>query len=1409
MNLTGSSTLTGDVTVSAGSLNLTGSINSANSVTVSSGTTLIISGSKTLNNLTGAGNVTNTGSMILDGDSSTVYSGVISGTGNLNLVKGIGSSFTITNAQTFSGSFTFGSGTLVLSGSGSIATASGVSFPTGQGIAMNIETSTTLPNLASNVTGGGAPIITVSSGNTLTLNNTSDTSFGSVIAGAGNLTKIGTGKFTFADPTEGSVNTYTGVTTVTAGTLTVANSIATTSNVVNNATLEFDTASGSTTFSKVISGTGALVKSGSNTLFLNAVNTYSGATTVNGGTLTQTIASSIPSTTAMTLADTSGVILNMNGVSLTLASLAGGGSNGGNISNATGDGIVLTVGDSNSTTYSGIISGTMSFVKQGSGTLNFSGVNTYTGTTTINAGTLTQGVSGSIPSTAISLADVAGATLSLNDIDLTVTSFSGGGSTGGNISLGSGTITTGNSSNQSYGGVISGTGGLTKQGSGTLTLSNTNTYSGVTTITAGTLNITGALPQTASISNSGTIQFDTTAGDLSLLRVISGTGVLVKAGTNTLSLDTVDQTYTGATRISGGTLKFFRTNQISSSSAVFFTQANTSIDMNGFSQSFGSIATDSTGVTIVNGGGNLTVGSDNTSTLFTGVISGTGTFTKAGTGTLVLTGENTYTGATTVSAGTLRTNKDLNASTSIAISSGATLDYAPADGESLTLTKVVSGAGTFTKSGAGTLTVSSENTMTGPLTISGGTLSLADGQAFTNVSSTTMSSGTTINVANGETGNLPVLSGAGAITLNSSGAVNFQVGNGSSTFTGTVTGAQTTSLSAVGGNSNRITVIGDQTNFQGLMRASGSSILTIRGSFANAARILLSGATSVFEADTTNGNLSFDDTNLLAGGGLVGDGTLKVIGGNTLNLTWTEPQAFFTGAIEVVSGSLNITGSVSSSGTTTVSSGATLRGTGTYNNIVCSGTVRPGNSIGTITIVGNYTQSSGSTLDIEIDAFGNNSLLDITGTATIASNTTLNVIPNAGTRYKDDQIYTFIDADGGLTGTFSNITIANDNLGGATFTIEYTGNLARIVLAGSNLAIDCDTALLSVTSNLAARVNRIQQGMVEEVQNQRLMEVFYCPQSWFEQEEAEDPHPKNSSFFVNKERKAKDKILAKRVKEFYHPYAIYDFSRDRMHGVPSQTSTKDIYRSAGAGCDFYFLKQFILGASVGFTSAYGHSLNDCGFMTSDTYSLGLYFQSEILDGLYIDGSAQAMKSYYEIRRIDIDEGTKLGKPHGYEINSQLRFLAQKSLYGLRIRPYISWDYYRQLIGTYHERRDGDNVLYVQKDRFYMFDYTLGMSVWYPFWLGRCQCWNLVPNIGFGYTQALARNKHSVNTSFVTTPTSYTNTPILRTSKTFWTFDAGVSTYFHKCAELFFTYKGIFDRRYATNQEYRVGARASF
>ncbi|EBJ9431155.1 fibronectin-binding autotransporter adhesin ShdA, partial [Salmonella enterica] len=349
-----------------------------------------------------------------------------------------------------------------------------------------------------------------------------------------------------------------------------------------------------------VTGEGQIVKSGSDELIVTGDNTYSGGTTISGGTLTADHADSLGT----------GAVANSG---------------------------VLQVGEGE---LENTLSGSGSLVKTGTGELTLSGDNTYSGGTTITGGTLTADYADSLGSGDIDNSGVlkvgegdlentlsgSGSLVKTGTGELTLSgnnTYSGGTTiTGGTLtadhadSLGTGTIANNGVLQVGEGeleNTLSGTGSLVKTGTGELTLSGDNTYSGGTTITGGTLTADHADSLgTGAIANSGVLQ----VGEGELENTLSGSGSLVKTGTGELTLNG-DNDYSGGTTIDDGVL----------------------------------IAdhADSLGTGAVANNGVLQVGEGE----LKNTLSGTGSLVKIGTGELTLSGDNTYSGGTTIDDGVL------------------------------------------------------------------------------------------------------------------------------------------------------------------------------------------------------------------------------------------------------------------------------------------------------------------------------------------------------------------------------------------------------------------------------------------------------------------------------------------------------------------------------------------------------------------------------------------------------------------------------------------------------------------------------------------------------------------------------------------------------------------------------------
>jgi len=323
--------------------------------------------------------------------------------------------------------------------------------------------------------------------------------------------------------------------------------------------------------------------------------------------------------------------------------------------------------------------GASNVTKNGTGTTTLAGANTYTGVTTVNAGTLKAGVAsvggtnGAFGRSSVTMANAAGATLDLNGFATDIGSLAGGGALGGNVTLGSGTLTTGRlNTSTAYAGIISGTGGFTKIGTGTQTLSGANTYSGGTSISTGTLSVGSIGTVAGASSNLGA------AGGLRLGSTTT-TGTLIYTGTG----ETTDRALTFPGGTGGATL----------------TQSGTGIlNFTGAISVPGTAATDERKTLTLQGS---TTGSGTISGAITDAVLGTAgqlatSVTKSGTDTWTLSGANTYTGATTINGGTLAfTGSSLPSGTSLTVAGGATLNLADGTARSTSLSGLNLGSGSI------------------------------------------------------------------------------------------------------------------------------------------------------------------------------------------------------------------------------------------------------------------------------------------------------------------------------------------------------------------------------------------------------------------------------------------------------------------------------------------------------------------------------------------------------------------------------------------------------------------------------------------------------------------------------------------------------------------------------------------
>lgn len=488
--LTGTNAYTGGTTINEGTLSVSGgtALADAGAVTLANNATAVfqVNASETIGTLNGGGALG--GNVVLS--AGTLTSSFTGGPATFNGI--------ISGAGAFSKA---GTGTLVLGGANTYAgltTVDGILRIT-HGSALGNTGSVTQTTVAS----GGR--VELSGG--ITVINEDIT-----ITGAGNNNQGGLHASSGVNEWAGQVILGSSPSRVGASggaTLVISGKITDGVNSFNFAVRTAD----SPTFSNVVELT-------------NAANDYGGSTDVVVGVLRIAGGNNrLPTGTVLIIGNGSNVDrarFDLNGFNQQIAGLSHAGNTMlKNVHSATA--ATLTINNTSNYSFDGSITGAVSLVKSGAGvqTLTLTnlanGASSHTGTTTINGGILRAGAAGALSAnSAVTLADTAGATLDLAGFAQTIASLAGGGVTGGNVTLGSATLTTGgNNTSTAYDGVISGAGGLIKQGSGAFKLTRANTYGGATTVNAGALIVngstgTGAMNVSGVLGGTGTVGGATT-----------------------------------------------------------------------------------------------------------------------------------------------------------------------------------------------------------------------------------------------------------------------------------------------------------------------------------------------------------------------------------------------------------------------------------------------------------------------------------------------------------------------------------------------------------------------------------------------------------------------------------------------------------------------------------------------------------------------------------------------------------------------------------------------------------------------------------------------------------------------------------------------------------------------------------
>ncbi len=1057
--LSGSNTYAGNTTINTGTLQIgsggaTGALNTASAISGSSGATLAFNRSNAVTQGT---------------DFSSVIGGSIG-------VAQVGSGTLVLNGvNTYSGTTSINAGTLQI-GSGSTAGS--------------LSTSS---------------VITGSAGGTLAFNRSNTvaqgTDFNSVIGGGINVSQFGSGTLSLT-----GTNTYTGTTSISNGTLEIggagvlgSGSYSAPIAVASGGTLSV-ASSANQILSGAVSGGGSLTKSNAGVLTLSAANTYTGPTTVAAGLLVTSTndriadGSSIVMTggtlqfggsdTVAALSGTAGTIdfgISRLTSSVTTSSTFSGSLVGNRPASAgqgasgfqkSGSGTLTLAGNVSLSVDNSIAQGFNNPLQVNAGELILAGTTMLTNvevrygssgnpTLRITSGShsFNAGAGSSIGSVALQngsfvvdngFAAVRGMSIGFGGVAgaTNVLTINGGtlSSPAANIALGNNTVATQTPTLNLNGGVLE-TNGISNGGSGT----NSITFNGGTLRMLGTSMIaSGTNPGgnllALNVGNGGAIlDTGTFANTISQGFVGVGSGGLAKLGSAQLTLSGTS-TYTGATTLTSGTLRagaaaggqaFGNLSAVSLANA-----AGVTLDLNGFSQTIGSLAGGgASGGTVSLGGGTLTAGGDNASTSFAGVISGNGGLTKSGTGVLTLSGANTYSGLTTVSAGVLATTADSRIpSASSIVMAGGTLQFGGNNTvgaisgtggtidvgisrltSSMTTSSTFSGslvgnrpasagqgASGFQKSGSGTLTLAGNFSLSvdssiaqgfnNPLQVNAGELVLAGTTTLTNVENRISGSGAVQRIT------------SGSHSLNSVNIQNgtFIVDNGFATVQSMSVG-----FGAAAGATNVVTI-------------NGGTLSSPTGG------ITLGNNTGATQTPTLNLNGGVLETNSIPNGG---SGTNSItFNGGTLRMLGTS----------VIPSNANPGGNLLA---LNVGNGGAILDTGTFANTISQGFAGVGSGgltkLGSaqLTLAGTSTYTGATTISAGTLAFDRIAALGSTSGVGIASGAGLTY---TGTTGALDRVITVT----GGTGTVRNSGGGTLTLGG---TLTKDGTVLRLTGGAFNV----------------------------------------------------------------------------------------------------------------------------------------------------------------------------------------------------------------------------------------------------------------------------------------------------------------------------------------------------------------------
>lgn len=857
-----------------------------------------------------------------------------------------------------------------------------------------------------------------------------------------------------------------------------------------------------------------LRKTGSGSLMLQGVSDYSGGTDIAYGTVNVTTDTAIGSGT---------IEFSSNGPSASELEFGADGLSLANTIVISGSaGAMFDVAAGRSATLAGSISGSGPLIKYGNGTLTLAGMNTFTGDTDIQYGTLILDSDDAIADTGFVRVGRNGA-LRLARSE----TFDRLQILGGSVTLDDSTVLSlgADDGDSTLTGVIGGAGGLRKQGGGTVELLAENTYGGDTTVEGGSIlaGRDGAFGTGAQVTfrrpaagrsalelangvtiaqnmlledsiNLGNNDFSTLSG------VITGHNHLIhKYGQGTVSLtgDSLDApgaivregglsfdgrysgdveaafggTVTGSGRIEGDVViadggrlygQYDRTLTMGSLTLNENSDIHVLVDAPGASAFFeveGDLVLD--GRLSIDDGIGINFGQGVYRLFNYG-----GTLTDNGLDVVEVPDDSQY----DIDDIEIQTAIDKQVNIVVGGTPGPGPDPGPEtlfwDGTDTTADGTIAGGAGVWRTGTSNWTTANGETnhdwngrfavfqgAAGTVTVSGGVAATGmqfavDGYRIEGDAITLAAAETLIRVGDGSQAGAGYVAtiasdigGDGALVKDDLGTLVFTGANSYRGDTvvraGTLIGDTDSIRNHLGNNGHVVFDQGDGGVFagdiygRGTMEKRGSGVLTLTGRSAldwTVAQGGLTSRTDLFGGDVSIANHAFmqfeQNASGTYAGTISGEGSFRVAVGDGNFLRLTADSSAFAGWTHVLSGGLTVDGWLGGSGLdmydgTVLSGGGTVEG---VVNINSGAVLAAGNGLGTLTVDGSLNMWAGSAYHVEVDSAGQSDLVDISGTASLDGS--VRVIAGAG-NYAAAGRYTILTADGGLAGTFTDGVVSN------------------------------------------------------------------------------------------------------------------------------------------------------------------------------------------------------------------------------------------------------------------------------------------------------------------------------------------------------------------------------------------------